>query len=1054
MNGTSNNINISISSHLVDAGYRFIKIRKREKKALESGFLKDKNYTADDPELISWLEEGGNYGVLGSKNLIIVENDRDELLAGLGQLPETFTVQSGSGRGLHSYYICDADTAENLILANPSDRNDNWGNIQAAGKFVVGAGSIHPSGGTYTTVKDIPVARISFNDVKTIFGGYIRKKLVLDAAEVRRSYGNHGAIFDSVSLADVGCWPQNPSAPNDAGEVYGTHPIHGSTGGQNFFVNHRKNVFKCFRCDSGGGPLEWLAISEGLISCEQAGPGCLRGDLFKKVLEIAREKGIKIKMPKKGTPERPNILDAKPVADDWYDAAGAQAPDPDVYDAIPDVMPAEDIILIDAPPRLGKTHHVVAKWISRQSNTANVITTSHSIVEQQIRIFKEHRKPTATAVHLEGKDRCCLKKSKDEPCKLCKFYPYDDDNYLEIQKYVRDLLNEHKLLTKEVVQTATSDYCPYYIIKLAEKYADYCFTVTANLGFVSEREVTFIDEDPSIDHYFASSAELMEASFHMSMVSAVSRVEEKWPGIEKFKTYLAIHRPKGKKTIQRVIDILEQIRPILTPENMTRKQKQDVVRELADVDTHVDMPTDIDAYELIDNVKRYEMNECLSPFIEAFLFQYTKQRFLWTGSNPSTLQLVAVGDQLIRPVPSGKIIIVGSTRSEIFVKALHDTYGRSYKVVRVRRFPYSDWFAVFVVKDDNKKSTRKMLEYTLKKLSRTNEETRLPLLVLTGSEKDQSRLKKILGGIAHCSKDENQIGQKWNHKGGYINIFYQNSVISRGIDVDFYNILFIYSSDFANPYWNARLKVAKDERDLEDADYVEKVLDSIVMDETTNSMLRISPVRTTTDQFVRTVVISEHDLWKVRPNVLEGMRIIEADEAAIENLLNGDLLNERMVSLYYGNGNPEPDCGGTVPLVPLKSIGAISSSDTITQTQPDLEEFLKTFSGTVTRRETDWINSHATSDINLIEDLVRKRLQGCHVRGTRASELSIINYLKNNYPKGKQSVFVEENIARVIADLVRSGEVVRENGMGAKSMLSLRGGYVTVIENADEEFNI
>ena len=51
-----------------------------------------------------------------------------------------------------------------------------------------------------------------------------------------------------------------------------------------------RNLWHCFRHDSGGSVLEWIAVSEGVIDCSEAVPGVLRGDRFWRVLEIAHEK--------------------------------------------------------------------------------------------------------------------------------------------------------------------------------------------------------------------------------------------------------------------------------------------------------------------------------------------------------------------------------------------------------------------------------------------------------------------------------------------------------------------------------------------------------------------------------------------------------------------------------------------------------------------------------------------------------------------------------------------------------------------------------------------
>ena len=78
-------------------------------------------------------------------------------------------------------------------------------------------------------------------------------------------------------------------------EYQGSHPVHGSTTGGNFCINPSKGTWHCFRCDSGGGALSLIAILEGIIDCPEAVPGGIRGDTFKKVIQIATEKyGIEL----------------------------------------------------------------------------------------------------------------------------------------------------------------------------------------------------------------------------------------------------------------------------------------------------------------------------------------------------------------------------------------------------------------------------------------------------------------------------------------------------------------------------------------------------------------------------------------------------------------------------------------------------------------------------------------------------------------------------------------------------------------------------------------
>ena len=65
-------------------------------------------------------------------------------------------------------------------------------------------------------------------------------------------------------------------------EYHGSHPIHDSTTEKNFHVDTKTNTWYCFRHNSGGGALQYLAVKEGIIKCEDAKKGALRGKKFKR----------------------------------------------------------------------------------------------------------------------------------------------------------------------------------------------------------------------------------------------------------------------------------------------------------------------------------------------------------------------------------------------------------------------------------------------------------------------------------------------------------------------------------------------------------------------------------------------------------------------------------------------------------------------------------------------------------------------------------------------------------------------------------------------------
>jgi hypothetical protein len=164
---------------------------------------------------------------------------------------------------------------------------------------------MHPNGGKYVVADDVPVSEITEDQFKTIIEG-------LTPYIANRAYDDERKLIVENNV--VGQFDITRIIPNltelkwQGSEYQGPHPVHGSTTGKNFRIDPQKGVWYCFRCLSGGGPLQLLAVLEGLIPCNQAQPGALRGELFKKVLQIAREKKL--------LPEEEAVAKAKELAKD------------------------------------------------------------------------------------------------------------------------------------------------------------------------------------------------------------------------------------------------------------------------------------------------------------------------------------------------------------------------------------------------------------------------------------------------------------------------------------------------------------------------------------------------------------------------------------------------------------------------------------------------------------------------------------------------------------------------------------------------------------------
>ena len=148
--------------HYVSNGYSILPcVGKRA--AIQWAALCERRPTLADVN--RWRDMGvlHNVGIIGgavSGNLVIVDLDGDEAVDrfthAFPSLMETYTVQSGSGHGLHLYLRAD-------ILPPTKRTSQPWGNVElrAHGCYVVAPPSIHPdTGHRYEVVSRVSIKRV------------------------------------------------------------------------------------------------------------------------------------------------------------------------------------------------------------------------------------------------------------------------------------------------------------------------------------------------------------------------------------------------------------------------------------------------------------------------------------------------------------------------------------------------------------------------------------------------------------------------------------------------------------------------------------------------------------------------------------------------------------------------------------------------------------------------------------------------------------------------------------------------------------------------------
>lgn len=274
-----------IPSTLQREEFRFVKVRSREKRAFETGWQHTANYQYNDVELAKHLSSGGNYGVVTNYgNLAILDLDDAKAVALIEPfLPSTFTVKTS--KGCHYYFLLRGYAKKVILQMN----GHHLGELQAGPTFyVVGPGSIHPSGIKYEVERNVPIAELGYSELIANIKDYLpRDKEDPPVSKEPPSLLKmlHPRYETDLRISDV----INPSCLHGkgGGEYQGVHPFHGSDTGHNFSVDTSKNVWYCFRHGVGGGPLELLAMKEGIIRCEDAGRGCLRGEKYLATLKAA-----------------------------------------------------------------------------------------------------------------------------------------------------------------------------------------------------------------------------------------------------------------------------------------------------------------------------------------------------------------------------------------------------------------------------------------------------------------------------------------------------------------------------------------------------------------------------------------------------------------------------------------------------------------------------------------------------------------------------------------------------------------------------------------------
>jgi len=828
-------------------GARFIKIDKRVgggKKPAEKGWNKDKNYSAGDLAIQGHIWGGGNYGIAtGRGDLCCFDADMFERLVELGvieKIPKTFTVRTGrtSSEGRHYWLLVEGirqiklfDPVKTEVGKNGKEEPVHLGEIQGMGFYAIGPGSIHKSGRKYEIIDDSPVARITIDELNSIISGLITNETKKTERIINYIPNNNSNVRDDVDITRIAMPTGNVTkrkGPNGT-EYQGSHPFHGSSGGTNFSINPEKGVWHCFRHNCGGGWVELLAMREGIISCGQTLAPADR----RRVIRRAYELGIL----------EEEIIDA-PIAEIELDAT--------YVEEIPDEIPTGKVIELVAPPRTGKTHKVVV-WLKKYGE-GNYITHTHAVCEHAIKIAKKIGMESVVWVVGMNQPGACR---HDGNCDTCILKPTKANYYKDGSAFAK-LLREKKILTAADVPL---DMCPYMTLKRAEENAKYCFTVVNNIGRIRKRKMVILDEEPTLLHFYAGSIEIARMRSTRGDITNRNYIAKS----NIMQQYLdQIINNRKKPAYKEYAQKLREFEKIIEAGFHSGESIDDIANKINKAITGFAPKLINTINEDAQNLNELDLISCIRCL--GNLYKENPVRIMNRGGGHKSIFILGDGRRTCYDMgwmeEAEKVIVIGATRGTIFTEEFG---GRQ---IVVRNFRYDDRFIILGVDTSgapsgNKTEQRKLVLETAARLRGDAESNkRIPFLILTSSKREQDLVSKQIQGSA-CLNKEREEGMKEKYLSGEPAIFYQNSVISRGLDVDQYNLMFVYGCNFAEPFWSV-------------AD--ERIAAAIIADETINSVLRISPIPGKDSDTLKVVVMPNEYTFNMGKYITNITTITESPE--------------------------------------------------------------------------------------------------------------------------------------------------------------------------------
>lgn len=263
-----------IPHELYTLGKVFFPIPRGKKAWRYLHHLKENRFEPDDRTLNAYLEQGWGYGIACANSLAVVDIDeKDKVREVAEKLPETAYQVTGSREGVHLIYQCPGLNSRE-ILYYPTEKHDcdtdghkcgfdedgecskdyEWehlGEVKCDPHgYIIGPGSVHPSGNTYGPLQGGSIAEVSKDELLDALSDYMKPDYNTGnwKYEEDRSFTASGSryAFYQIDANDLFPWL--------GADERISHPTHGSSSGSNFMKNSDGQTFTCWRHNDGGGP--------------------------------------------------------------------------------------------------------------------------------------------------------------------------------------------------------------------------------------------------------------------------------------------------------------------------------------------------------------------------------------------------------------------------------------------------------------------------------------------------------------------------------------------------------------------------------------------------------------------------------------------------------------------------------------------------------------------------------------------------------------------------------------------------------------------------------